>query len=288
MAAIVVICMGLCVPAARVAAQVKPAPRASAVRRAAEEPASCEQLADRLLAKTGYSDALRGATQISRMEFQSGLAELPNLSEAERSQVNTAFAHAFDPARLRSSVRVHLISHCDVPTYEAVLASLSSPLALRMRRLEDASGAKAGAEALRAYYEQMRRRPPSDERVELMERLSTSRHEMQFLQNLLLVIARETAAGFGEPPPSDADIQASLETALPMAKQMILMRELGVYRDAPDKDLVEYTAMWLSPPFQRFNRILGESFDAAFGAGVREAAQAVRPFLKRAGTEPAH
>jgi hypothetical protein len=88
--------------------------------------------------------------------------------------------------------------------------------------------------------------------------------------------------------PSDTDLRASLQAALPMAKQMILLRELGVYRDAPDKDLVRYTALWLSPAFQRFNRILGESFDAAFGSGVREAAQAVRPFLKRAGPEPAH
>lgn len=287
MAVLVGIGVGLCVPAARAAAQDKPAPRASAVR-TAEAQASCEELADRLLARTGYSDALRGATEISRMEFQTGLAEIPNLSDAERAQVKAAFAHAFDPARLRSSVRAHLISRCDAPAYEAVLTSLSSPLAMRMRRLEDASGTKAGADALRAYYQQMRQHPPSDERMELMERLSTSRHEMQFLQNLLMVMARETAAGFGEPAPSNTDIRASIETALPMAKQMILMRELGVYRDAPDKDLVRYTAMWLSPAFQRFNRILGESFDAAFGAGVREAAQAVRPFLKRAGNEPAH
>ena len=79
-----------------------------------------------------------------------------------------------------------------------------------------------------------------------------------------------------------------MQNYLPMAKQMILMRGLGVYRDAPDRDLVGYTAMWLSPSFQRFNRILAESFDAAFGTGVREAAQAVRPFLKRDGGESSH
>ncbi len=280
-------CMALCVPVARVAAQTRPAPRVNALR-AAEAPASCEELADQLLAKTGYSDALRGATEISRMEFQTGMAQIPNLSDAERGQVNAAFARAFDPARLRSSVRSHLISRCDAPTYQVVLASLASPLAMKMRRMEDASGTKAGADALRAYYDQMREHPPSDERVELMERLESGRHEMEFLQNLLMVMARETAAGFGDPAPSDTDIRASMQTALPMAKQMILLRELGVYRDAPDKDLVQYTAMWLSPAFQRFNRILGESFDAAFGTGVREAAQAVRPFLKRAGPDPAH
>ena len=287
MAAVVGACVMLWTPGARVAAQEKRAPRAQA-ERAGSAPNTCEELADRLLARTGYSDALRGATEISRMEFQTGLETIPNLSDAERSQVNAAFAHAFDPVRLRSSVRARLISRCDAPTYKEVLASLASPLALRMRRMEDASGTKAGADALRAYYDQMRQHPPSDERVELMKRLETSRHEMEFLENLLMVMQREIAAGFGEPAPSDTDMRASMETALPMAQQMILMRELGVYRDAPDKDLVQYTAMWLSPAFQRFNRILGESFDAAFGAGVREAAQAVRPFLKRAGTGPAH
>lgn len=33
---------------------------------------------------------------------------------------------------------------------------------------------------------------------------------------------------------------------------------------------------------------LAASFDAAFGSGVREAAQALRPFLKRSAVEPAH
>jgi hypothetical protein len=287
MAVVAGACMVLCVPVARVAAQTRPVSRVNSPRSAAA-PASCGELADRLLAKTGYSDALRGATQISRMEFQSGLAEIPNLTDAERSQVNAAFARAFDPVRLRSIVRSHLISRCDAPAYRAVLVSLASPLAIKMRRMEDASGTKAGADALRAYYDQMREHPPSDERVELMERLESSRHEMEFLQNLLMVMARETAAGFGDPAPSDTDIRASMQAVLPMAKQTILLRELGVYRDAPDKDLVQYTAMWLSPAFQRFNRILGESFDAAFGTGVREAAQAVRPFLKRAGPDPAH
>ena len=239
--------MVLCVPAARAAARVRPVEHANTGQVVAA-PTRCEKLTDRLLAKTGYSDALRGATQISRMEFQTGLSEIPNLNDADRSQANAAFARAFNPERLRSSVRTYLISKCDAATYEAVLASLSSPLALRMRRLEDASGTKAGAEALRAYYDQMRQNPPSEERVELMERLEKSRHEMEFLQNL--------------------------------------MRELGVYRDAPDKDLVQYTAMWLSPAFQRFTRTLGESFDAAFGTGVREAAQAVRPFLKRPAPKP--
>jgi hypothetical protein len=277
--------MALCVPAARAAVRVKPVEPANAAQ-AVAAPTRCEKLTDRLLAKTGYSDALRGATQISRMEFQTGLSEIPNLNDADRSQANAAFARAFDPERLRSSVRSYLISKCDAATYEAVLASLSSPLALRMRRLEDASGTKAGAEALRAYYDQMRQNPPSEERVELMERLEKSRHEMEFLQNLLLVMARQTAAGFGQPLPSDTDLRASMQSALPMAKQMILMRELGVYRGAPDKDLVQYTAMWLSPAFQRFTRTMGESFDAAFGTGVREAAQAVRPFLKRAASKP--
>lgn len=280
-AAVIGMCLSLGAPAACLAVQL-PAPRA----RAAEARATCGQLTDRLLERTGYSAALRGAAEISRMEFQSGLARISNLSDAERSRANAAFARAFDPARLRSSVRSHLVARCDVPTYQAVLAELASPLGRRMRRLEDASGMKEGAESLRAYFDRMREHPPSQERVELIERLETSQHEMDFLENLLTVMARETAAGFGTPAPSDTDIRASMQNYLPMMKQMILMRGLGVYRDAPDKDLVGYTAMWLSPSFQRFNRILAGAFDAAFGAGVREAAQAVRGFLKRDGRKP--
>jgi hypothetical protein len=282
-AAVIGVCLSLGVPAACLGAQL-PAPRA----RAAEAPATCAQLTDRLLDTTGYSAALRGATKISQMEFQSGLEGISNLSDAERSKVDAAFARAFDPARLRANVRSHLVARCDAPTYQAVLAELASPLARRMRMLEDASGTKAGAEALRAYFDQMREHPPSQERVELIERLETSRHEVDFLENLMMVMARETAAGFGEPAPSDTDIRASMQNYMPMAKQMILMRGLGVYRDARDKDLVRYTAMWLSPSFQRFSRTLAGAFDAAFGTGVREAAQAVRPFLKRDGGESSH
>lgn len=284
MAAMIGMCTGLWAPGACLAAQRRPlgpAPSASAS-------ASCGQLADRLLETTGYGAALRGATEISRAEFQTGLAEIPNLSDADRSRVNAAFARAFDAASLRKKVREHLVARCDVATYQAVLAALASPLARRMKRIEDAAGTKAGAEALRNYFDAMRNHPPSQERVDLIEGLERSRHEVEFLESLLTVMARETATGFGAPLPSDADIQESMQAYLPMAKQMILMRELGVYRDAPDKDLVHYTAMWLSPAFQRFESILAASFDAALGSGVREAAQAVRPFLKRSTAPPAH
>lgn len=280
-AAVIGVCLSLGAPAACFAAQLPARPA-----RVGTAPATCVQLTDRVLERTGYSAALRSAAEISRIEFQSGLARIPNLSDAEKSRMNAAFAHAFDPARLHSRVRSQLIARCDAPTYQSVLAELASPLGRRMRRLEDASGTKAGAQALRAYFDQMRQHPPSRERVELIERLETSQHEVEFLENLLMVMSRETAAGFGKPAPSETDIQASMQNHLPMIKQMILMRGLGVYRDAPDKDLVGYTAMWLSPSFQRFNRILAGAFDAAFGAGVREAAQAVRGFLKRDGREP--
>lgn len=282
MVAVIGVCLGLGAPAARAAAQTKQTSRAQG-----GAPTSCEQLAARILRQTGYSDALRGATKISRAEFQTGLAGIPNLSDAERDSAKAAFARAFDPDRLRSSVLSHLIARCDAPTYRAVLSGLASPLARRMRRIEDAAGTKAGADALRAYLDGMSEHPPSPERVELIERLETSRHEMEFFENLLTVMARETAVGSGQPVPSNVDIRESIEGSLPMAKQVILMRELGVYRTAPDKDLVAYTALWLSPSFQRFNRILAESFDAALGTGVREAAQAVRPFLKRARQKPA-
>jgi hypothetical protein len=284
MAAVVGLCAGLCAPVACLAAQRKPL----GPERSGTAPASCGQLADRLLERTGYGGAIRGASEISRAEFQTGLAGIPNLSAADRSRVNAAFARAFDTGRLRMRVREHLIAGCDLPAYQAVLAALGSPLARRMKRMEDAAGTPAGAKALRNYFDAMQQHPPSEQRMELVEGLERSRHEMEFLERLLTVTARETAAGFGQPVPSDADIQESMQPYLPTAKQMILMRELGVYRDAPDKDLVQYTAMWLSPAFQRFNRILAGSFDAAFGSGVREAAQAVRPFLRRSAAGPVH
>lgn len=248
--------------------------------------ARCGRLADRLLTATGSSEVLRGATQISRLQFQNGLANIPNLTDAEKQQINAAFGRAFDPDRLSASVRSHLISRCDVPTYSAVLSALASPVAQKMRQIEGEAATPAGSAALRQYFDGLRAHPPSSERVALVQRLEASRHEVRFLENLLVVMARETAAGFGTPSPSDRDLRDSMENYLPMMKRMMLLRELGVYRDAPDQDLAQYSAMWESAPFQRFNRILGASFVAALGSGVRQAAQAVRPFLGKAPVQP--
>lgn len=249
---------------------------------------NCAQLANRLLDATGYSNTLRSVTHISRRQFQNGLAGFPNLTAAQKRQVNAAFSRAFDPVRLRARVRARLVSRCDVATYNAVLTALASPLAQRMHRIEVDAGTPAGSQALRRYFDQIRSHPPSDARVALIERLETSRQEPQLLVNLFTVLARETAVGFHTPPPSDADIHQSMQQYLPFASRMILLQGLAVYRNAPDHDLIRYSAMWQSAPFQRFNAILSESFVAAFGAGVREAAQAVRPFLGKApaGSEP--
>jgi hypothetical protein len=250
-------------------------------------PASnCGQLADRLLSATGYSNTLRSVTQIWRRQFQNGLAGFPNLTEAQKRQVDDAFSHAFDPVRLRARVRARLVSRCDVATYNAVLTALASPLAQRMHRIEAEAGTPAGSQALRRYFDQIRTHPPSNARVALVERLEMSRQEPQLLVNLLTAMARETAIGFHTPPPSDADVHQSMQQYLPFASRMILLQGLAVYRNAPDRDLIRYSAMWQSAPFQRFNAILSQSFVAAFGRGVREAAQAVRPFLGKAPPGP--
>jgi hypothetical protein len=248
--------------------------------------AGCGQLADRLLTDTGYSNALRGVTRISRIQFQSGLARIPNLTKAEKQQIEAAFGRAFDADRLRASVRSHLVSRCDIATYNAVLSALASPLGQRMRRIEDRAGTAAGAAALRQYFYQLHAHPPAPERVALIQRLESNRHELEFLENLLFVMARETALGFGNRPPSDVDIRESMQIYLPMAKRMILLRGLGVYRDAPDQDLAAYSAMWKTAPFQKFNRILGKSFEVALGSGVRQAAQAVRPYMGKVPPRP--
>ncbi len=280
---LVVSCLGLVfLCAGSVSARQLPVRRTASPVAKAEV---CGHLADRLLSAIGYADSLNGATQISRMEFQSGLDTIPNLTAGERKQVSDAFGRAFDSARLQASVRAHLVLRCDEGTYNAVLSSLASPLAQRMRRIEVQAGSPEGAAALRQYFDHIRLHPPSNERMAVVGRLADSRHELQFLERLLLVTAREIAVGFGNPPPSQAEIRDAMQTYLPMAQRMILIRELGVYRDVPDRDLSRYAAMWESGPFQRFSRILEESSAAAFGSGVREAAQAVRPFL---GKAPVH
>lgn len=274
---------GVPVCAGPISAQQRPIPHTAAPASNAVE---CGKLADRLLIETGYSSALNGATQISRMEFQSGLASIPNLTETDKKRIEAAFGHALDPVRLRASVRSHLVSRCDVATYSAVLSALATPLGQRMRRIENAAGTPAGSAALRQYFDQLNAHPPTEQRIAVVKRLETSRHDAQFLENLLFVIFRQTAVGFGNRPPSDAEIRDSLETYMPMAQRMILLRELAVYRDVPDGDVAQYAAMWESAPFQRFNRILAASFEAAFGEGVRQAAQAVRPFLGKAPSRP--
>lgn len=267
--------------AGTVSAQQRPTRRAA---RTVGNVEVCAHLADRLLSATGFTDSLNGAMQISRMQFQTGLNGIHDLTEAERKQINQGFGRAFDPARLRASVRAHLVLRCDEGTYKSVLRSLGSPLAQKMHRLEEQAGTAAGAAALKRYFDKMSLNPPSSERMAAVRRLAKSRHELQFLQRLLFVTAREIAVGFGNPPPSRAKVRDAMQTYLPMANRMILIRELAVYRDVPDRDLYRYAAMWESAPFQRFDSILAESSVAAFGSGVREAAQAVRPFLGKAPT----
>jgi hypothetical protein len=250
------------------------------------ERSRCDHLADQLLTATGSNEALRGATQISRLQFQNGLAGIPNLTDADKQQINAAFARAFDPERFRASIRSHLALRCDAPTYSAVLSTLASPVAQRMRQFEAEAGTAAGSAALRRYFDGLNAHPPSSRRVALVDRLEASRHEVQFLENLFVLMARETAAGFGTIPPSDSDIRNSMETYVPMVKRMILLRGLGVYRDASDQDLAQYSAMWESAPFQKYNRILRQSLEVALGSGVRQAAQAVRPFLGKAPSRP--
>ena len=250
--------------------------------------AVCREMAGRLLDVSGYGDALRGATKISQLQFQNGLAAIPDLTDAQRNKVAGAFARAFDPDRLRLRIRANLVARCDPAAYRAVLTGLGSPLGRRMRAWQVEAGTPKGVRAIQLYLRQSETQPLSPDRLALIQKLETSRHEFDFLQGLLVVMAREAAIGFGSTPPSDANIRRSLALNLPMAEKVVLLREAAIYRQASDQDLVRYASLWDSGPFERFSGILAASFDAAFGTSVREAAQAVRPLIVAHGAGPVH
>ena len=96
------------------------------------------------------------------------------------------------------------------------------------------------------------------------------------------------AIAFGSAPPSQVNIRRSLDLNLPLAKQVVSLRETAAYREARDQDPTQYASLWSTAPFERASGNLAASFDAAFESTLREAAQEVRPQIAAHGANSAH
>ena len=140
---------------------------------------------------------------------------------------------------------------------ERIELALQSPLALQFTQAERAVG-EGGGEALEAYRQQLKAKPPRGSRVELVHRLDAAARTSDMATLLRYEVAKTQALMALKAQSKNAD---EAQLAEQTAAQMPVLREssssavesfmLFAYRQQPSDKVAEYAALYEQPVLSR-------------------------------------
>lgn len=191
------------------------------------------------------------------------------LGEAQQQAVATAF----DADTLCDDLAREVAGTLDAGELPQIQALLSSPVAARFTAAERAVGEAEGAEGLAGYREQLKSKPPREERLALVRRLDAAAHTSE-LATLLRYETGKTQALIGLRARGGQLSEAEL--AKQTAKQLEALRSsseqavesfmLYAYRQMPSADLREYADLYEQDPVQHLLGACVELLPKVFAA----------------------
>ncbi|AYC34859.1 hypothetical protein D3880_21870 [Pseudomonas cavernae] len=195
------------------------------------------------------------------------------LAPAQQEQVAREFAAEPLCAELAERVAKQL----DAAQVRQVEALLASPLAQRFTAAEQVVGEPAGGEGLASYREQLKAKPPRQERLALVDRLDQAAHTTE-LATLLryetgktqaLLTLRARGESLSEAALSQQTAQQA-ETLRASSRQAVQSFMLYAYRQMPSNELSDYAGLYEQDPVRLLLKASVEALPALF-AGRRAA-----------------
>ena len=196
--------------------------------------------------------------------------------DARISEVKQIMSKAFAPKELRGSAVDYISDQLSVQQLQQIRKQLSSPLAIKVTRLENAATEADATTKMMAYARQLQRNPPPEARVELIADLINASNAVESS----LAVRTEFFRGFLEAasqldPVEERMSSEQINKQIDMIRdqmeqstaQEVILAFLYTYQSLNDNELANYIKMYQGEPMTQFtaeiNKAIAHSFRAA-------------------------
>ena len=176
----------------------------------------------------------------------------------------SAINQALSSETLTEDFRMEFASTCRPPLLQAVIAAMNSPLALRMREMEDTAEGPASRRQLDAFVNELTRQQPSPARLASIRRLDSGRGTTALLDEEIRTVLRGFNGGSGD--------FALDKAATDQLHNIILVSALFAYRNADDRELEQYAQLWETTPVKQYTALFRRALLGVVTTQSREAA----------------
>ena len=229
------------------------------------------ELAKRLVASSGLAAQLQSIPG----QIEQDLAQMRGKVPDEMLDAMAGAAReSFRPALLEDDIVRAVAKALPSAEMRQALAWLDTDAGRRVTRAEEGGAGSATLEALHAYAQDSKRRPPSAKRTALLKGLVEATTAVESSVALIESMALGVAVGMDAMQPQQKRIGvAALRSRLRQAMPIDALRDsmsaampglfAFVYRDISDADLEAYLAFNRSVGGTRYNRVVMDAFTEA-------------------------
>lgn len=243
---------------------------------AAQDPApECGALTAQALELSGMNEFVEQLPAIFE-EYARDKMEEDAASPEEQEKFLAAMQGVFDPEVVSAGLRTALERECEPAVMQSAVASLDSPLAQKMRKLEAAAGTAEGAQRLEEFAGNLPGNPPEAGRLQLVRRLDEISGASEFQADMTIAMLQGMAEGFGQEKQAAEQLPTVRRDLFPVVRASVLVTMLFSYQEASDQELNDYIALYESEPLQRFTRTVTQAFNAAVKGQAKEAARRLK------------
>jgi hypothetical protein len=176
-------------------------------------------------------------------------AQGKRLPPADRDRILAIMQQAFDADAVGQEVQRSMRSHCEPKLFAAAVEQLRTPLATKIRGLENEFNRLQSQAAINRYA--------------LIEALEKTVHQADFAADTDAQVILALYMGLSEKSTDDAQFGAIRDKLLPAVQQATRVQLLMVYRNAADEELDQYIMLLRTPEIQRFQTIHKSAFQNA-------------------------
>jgi len=185
------------------------------------------------------------------------------LLPADRDRILAIMQQAFDADAVGQEVQRSMRSHCEPKVFAAAVEQLRTPLATKIRGLENEFNRLQSQAAINRYAASLEQHPPTETREALIQALEKTVHQADFAADTDAQVILALYMGLSEQSTDDAQFGAIRDKLLPAVQQATRVQLLMVYRNAADEELDQYIMLLRTPEIQRFQTIYKSAFQNA-------------------------
>lgn len=263
--------------------------------------ANAENPGNRLVHELYAKSGLEKQTEQLPSAIKAGVAQLLENDQRLRKMPRNLLAkltdtlpESFSSESIKKTVLEQIETRMDRNDIQAILKWLDSPLGIRCTQLEEAaSSPEATVEILKNFPTQLKKTPPSPERLKLVRKLDSAINATEMSAEIAMNMQLAVSTAFAMSLPSESQgaflekMRDEMERMRPqieaMGQSQILTSFLYMYRPLTDSELEKYIQFAASDPGEKYHSVTSEALKKALADCSIKWGKAVVKVLESAG-----